>query len=95
MVHNGIEYGDMQLICEAYDTMKRGLGMQDKEIGDTIAKWNKGVLDSFLIKITCDIMYFNDDDGTHPLRKSLILQVRRVLESGLLLTPLILACQLR
>ncbi|KFA64435.1 hypothetical protein S40285_01051 [Stachybotrys chlorohalonatus IBT 40285] len=63
MVHNGIEYGDMQLICEAYDILKRGLGLSSKEIGDIFAKWNKGVLDSFLIEITRDIMYFNDDDG--------------------------------
>ncbi|KAJ6445798.1 transcription initiation factor iif [Purpureocillium lavendulum] len=63
MVHNGIEYGDMQLICEAYDIMKRGLGLSSKEIGDVFAKWNKGVLDSFLIEITRDIMYYNDDDG--------------------------------
>ncbi|KAL3419126.1 6-phosphogluconate dehydrogenase [Phlyctema vagabunda] len=69
MVHNGIEYGDMQLICEAYDIMKRGLGMPDKEIGDVFAKWNKGVLDSFLVEITRDIMYFNDDDGTPLLEK--------------------------
>lgn len=71
MVHNGIEYGDMQLICEAYDIMKRGLGMHDKDIGDVMAKWNKGVLDSFLIEITRDIMYFNDDDGTPLLEKIL------------------------
>ncbi|KAI9812018.1 MAG: phosphogluconate dehydrogenase (decarboxylating) gnd1 [Pycnora praestabilis] len=71
MVHNGIEYGDMQLISEAYDIMKRGLGMKDKEIGDALAKWNKGVLDSFLIEITRDIMYFNDDDGTPLLEKIL------------------------
>ncbi|KAI0139779.1 6-phosphogluconate dehydrogenase [Pestalotiopsis sp. NC0098] len=71
MVHNGIEYGDMQLICEAYDIMKRGLGMTNKEMGDTFAKWNKGVLDSFLIEITRDIMYFNDDDGTPLVEKIL------------------------
>ena len=71
MVHNGIEYGDMQLICEAYDIMKRGLGMSGKEIGDVFAKWNKGVLDSFLIEITRDIMYFNDDDGTPLVEKIL------------------------
>ncbi|PBP18411.1 hypothetical protein BUE80_DR010891 [Diplocarpon rosae] len=71
MVHNGIEYGDMQLICEAYDIMKRALGLSDKEIGDVFAKWNKGVLDSFLIEITRDIMYFNDDDGTPLLEKIL------------------------
>ncbi|KAK7924507.1 6-phosphogluconate dehydrogenase [Apiospora marii] len=71
MVHNGIEYGDMQLICEAYDIMKRGLGMSNKEMGDIFAKWNKGVLDSFLIEITRDIMYFNDDDGTPLVEKIL------------------------
>jgi 6-phosphogluconate dehydrogenase len=51
--------------------MKRGLGMQDKEIGDVLKKWNTGVLDSFLIEITRDIMYFNDDDGTPLLEKIL------------------------
>ncbi|KAJ2972755.1 hypothetical protein NQ176_g6974 [Zarea fungicola] len=71
MVHNGIEYGDMQLICEAYDIMKRGLGLSNKEIGDVFAKWNKGVLDSFLIEITRDIMYYNDDDGTALVEKIL------------------------
>ncbi|KUI62456.1 6-phosphogluconate dehydrogenase, decarboxylating 2 [Cytospora mali] len=71
MVHNGIEYGDMQLICEAYDIMKRGLGLSNKEMGDVFAKWNKGVLDSFLIEITRDIMYFNDDDGTPLVEKIL------------------------
>ncbi|OQE84884.1 hypothetical protein PENNAL_c0025G10434 [Penicillium nalgiovense] len=64
MVHNGIEYGDMQLICEAYDILKRGLGLSSKEIGDVFAKWNTGVLDSFLIEITRDILYYNDNDGT-------------------------------
>jgi len=71
MVHNGIEYGDMQLICEAYDIMKRGLGLSHKEMGDVFAKWNTGVLDSFLIEITRDIMYFNDDDGTPLVEKIL------------------------
>jgi 6-phosphogluconate dehydrogenase len=71
MVHNGIEYGDMQLICGAYDIMKRGLGMQAKEIGDVFAKWNKGVLDSFLIEITRGIMYYVDDDGIPLLEKIL------------------------
>jgi len=71
MVHNGIEYGDMQLISEAYDIMKRGLKMPNKEIGDVLAKWNKGVLDSFLIEITRDILYYNDEDGTPVLDKIL------------------------
>jgi len=59
----------MQLISEAYDIMKRGLGLSNKEMGDIFAQWNKGVLDSFLIEITRDIMYFNDDDGTPLLEK--------------------------
>ncbi|KAG7192334.1 6-phosphogluconate dehydrogenase, decarboxylating [Scheffersomyces spartinae] len=72
MVHNGIEYGDMQLICEAYDLMKRVGKFTNKEIGDVFATWNKGVLDSFLIDITKDIMYYNDPtDGTPLLEKIL------------------------
>lgn len=63
MVHNGIEYGDMQLICEAYDIMKRILGMEESEIADVFERWNKGVLDSFLIEITRDILRYNDKDG--------------------------------
>ena len=49
--------------------MKRGIGLSNKEMGDVFAKWNKGVLDSFLIEITRDILYFNDDDGTPLLEK--------------------------
>ncbi|KAL5339406.1 6-phosphogluconate dehydrogenase [Aspergillus crustosus] len=71
MVHNGIEYGDMQLITEAYDILKRGLGLSTKEIADVFAKWNTGVLDSFLIEITRDILYYNDDDGTPMVEKIL------------------------
>ncbi|KAF3484411.1 6-phosphogluconate dehydrogenase, decarboxylating [Arthroderma uncinatum] len=71
MVHNGIEYGDMQLITEAYDILKRGLGMTPAEIGDVFEKWNTGVLDSFLIEITRDILRHNDDDGTALLEKIL------------------------
>jgi 6-phosphogluconate dehydrogenase len=72
MVHNGIEYGDMQLICEAYDIMKRGIGLSNSEIGDVFTKWNTGVLDSFLIEITRDIMKYNDpDDGTPLVEKIL------------------------
>ncbi|KAG8759894.1 phosphogluconate dehydrogenase (decarboxylating) gnd1 [Serendipita sp. 396] len=63
MVHNGIEYGDMQLIAEAYDILKRGLGLPESEIADIFTRWNKGVLDSFLIDITANILKFNDDDG--------------------------------
>ncbi|CAD6576255.1 MAG: hypothetical protein ASARMPRED_007667 [Alectoria sarmentosa] len=71
MVHNGIEYGDMQLICEAYDIMKRGLGLSAKEMSDVFAEWNKGVLDSFLIEITRDVLRFDDDDGTPLVEKIL------------------------
>ncbi|GAC94110.1 6-phosphogluconate dehydrogenase [Pseudozyma hubeiensis SY62] len=69
MVHNGIEYGDMQLICEAYDILKHGLGLAESEIGDIFTKWNTGVLDSFLIEITRDILKYNDEDGTPLLTK--------------------------
>lgn len=57
------------IIVQAYDILKRGLGLSGKEMGDIFAKWNKGVLDSFLIEITRDILYFNDDDGTPLLEK--------------------------
>lgn len=60
MVHNGIEYGDMQMICEAYDLMKGLLGMSAKEMGDVFAEWNDGVLDSFLIEITADVLRQKD-----------------------------------
>ena len=60
MVHNGIEYGDMQLICEAYQLMKEGLGMSNEEMHDVFAEWNKGELDSYLIEITRDILGYKD-----------------------------------
>jgi 6-phosphogluconate dehydrogenase len=63
MVHNGIEYGDMQLICEAYDLMSRGLGMTPDEMHQVFAEWNKGDLDSYLIEITRDILAKKDEDG--------------------------------
>ncbi|ORX71167.1 6-phosphogluconate dehydrogenase, decarboxylating [Linderina pennispora] len=63
MVHNGIEYGDMQLITEVYQLLRDGLGLSDDEQGDIFEKWNKGVLDSFLIEITTDILRFKDTDG--------------------------------
>lgn len=69
MVHNGIEYGDMQLICESYDLMKRLAGMSDAEISKVMAKWNKGVLDSFLVEITRDILAYNDTDGVPMVEK--------------------------
>jgi 6-phosphogluconate dehydrogenase len=64
MVHNGIEYGDMQLICEAYQIMKDLLGMSAAEMHDVFKKWNTGDLDSYLIEITRDILAFTDTDGT-------------------------------
>jgi len=60
MVHNGIEYGDMQMICEAYDLMQNVLGLTPAEMGDIFTEWNKGDLDSFLIEITADILKQND-----------------------------------
>lgn len=67
----GIEYGDMQLIAEAYDILKRGLGLHEDEIADIFNTWNKGVLDSFLIEITANILKFKDDDGEPLLTKIL------------------------
>lgn len=67
----GIEYGDMQLIAEAYDILKRGLGIPESEIADIFTTWNKGVLDSFLIEITANILKFNDDDGVPLVTKIL------------------------
>ena len=63
MVHNGIEYGDMQLICEAYNLMKTGLGMNAQEMHEVFAEWQKGELNSYLIEITRDILAFKDTDG--------------------------------
>ena len=64
MVHNGIEYGDMQLICEAYHLMSAGLRMTPDEIHQVFAEWNKGELDSYLIEITRDILAYKDTDGS-------------------------------
>ena len=63
MVHNGIEYGDMQLICEAYNLLRDGLGMSAPEMHKVFAEWNKGDLDSFLVEITANILAFKDADG--------------------------------
>ena len=67
MVHNGIEYGDIQLICECYSIMKDILGMSNDEMHRTFAEWNKGDLDSYLIEITRDILAKKDDDGRYVL----------------------------
>ena len=63
MVHNGIEYGDMQLICETYDIMKNLLGLSAAEMGDVFAEWNEGELGSYLVEITRDILRYKDTDG--------------------------------
>lgn len=71
MVHNGIEYGDMQLICEIYDLMHRYLGLTNDEMQEVFATWNKGDLDSYLIDITTDILGYKDEDGS-PLVDSIL-----------------------
>jgi 6-phosphogluconate dehydrogenase len=67
MVHNGIEYGDMQMICETYQIMKHGLGMSNEEMHEVFAEWNQGKLDSYLIEITRDILGYKDEDGNYVL----------------------------
>ncbi len=62
MVHNGIEYGDMQLIAEAYDLLKRGLGLDNQQLHQTFLTWNKGELESYLIEITAEIFTRNDPE---------------------------------
>ena len=64
MVHNGIEYGDMQMICETYQMMRDGLGMSNDEMHAVFAEWNRGELDSYLIEITRDILGYKDETGT-------------------------------
>jgi 6-phosphogluconate dehydrogenase len=71
MVHNGIEYGDMQLICEAYSIMKNGLGMTAAEMHTVFKEWNEGELESYLIEITRDILAFKDTDGQPLVEKIL------------------------
>lgn len=63
MVHNGIEYGDMQLICEAYQLLKEGIGLNADELHEVFTEWNKGELDSFLIEISAEIFSKKDEDG--------------------------------
>ncbi len=71
MVHNGIEYGDMQLICEAYQFMKDGLGLTAEEMQKVFADWNQTELDSFLIEITSHILAYKDTDGAPLVEKIL------------------------
>jgi 6-phosphogluconate dehydrogenase len=63
MVHNGIEYGDMQMICEIYQMMKEGLGLSNEEMHEVLAEWNRGELDSYLIEITRDILGYKNAAG--------------------------------
>jgi 6-phosphogluconate dehydrogenase len=71
MVHNGIEYGDMQLICEAYDLLHRGLGLSCDELHAVFTDWNRGELDSYLIEISSQIFAHKDEDGQPLLDKIL------------------------
>jgi len=71
MVHNGIEYGDMQLICEAYQLMRDLLGMSYDEMHETFKKWNETELDSYLIEISRDILAYRDEDGSPLVEKIL------------------------
>ncbi|MBI3472074.1 MAG: decarboxylating NADP(+)-dependent phosphogluconate dehydrogenase [Candidatus Solibacter usitatus] len=71
MVHNGIEYGDMQLICEAYQLLKDGLGLNAGELHEVFAEWNRGELDSYLIEISSEIFAKNDEDGAPLIDKIL------------------------
>jgi len=71
MVHNGIEYGDMQIICEAYHLMSKGLGLAADDIQAIFAEWNRGVLSSYLIEITADILSYRDENS-EPLLHSIL-----------------------
>ena len=71
MVHNGIEYGDMQLICEAYALMENALGLDYQRMHEVFSEWNRGVLDSYLIEITAEIFAMKDEDGSALLTKIL------------------------
>ena len=71
MTHNGIEYGDMQLICEAYDLMKNVLEMSNQEMHEVFTEWNAGKLDSYLIEITRDILGYQDENGEYVIDKIL------------------------
>jgi len=71
MVHNGIEYGDMQLICEAYSLLSTGLGQNNDQLAQTFTEWNKSELDSYLIEITSHILKFKEPDGSYLVDKIL------------------------
>jgi 6-phosphogluconate dehydrogenase len=71
MIHNGIEYGDMQMICETYQIMKDGLGLTNQEMYEVFAEWNEGELNSYLVEITRDILKFRSDSGEEVIDKIL------------------------
>lgn len=71
MVHNGIEYGDMQLICETYDLMRKVLNLSEDTMSEIFSDWNKGELNSYLIQITSEILKYKDTDGQPLIRKIL------------------------
>jgi 6-phosphogluconate dehydrogenase len=71
MTHNGIEYGDMQLIAESYYLMKNALGMSNQAMHEVFAEWNEGKLDSYLIEITRDILGYKDENGEYVIDKIL------------------------
>ena len=71
MVHNGIEYGDMQLICETYDLLKNVLGLSYEEMGNVFDEWNRDYLGSYLVEITRDILRYKDNDGK-PLAENIL-----------------------
>ena len=77
MVHNGIEYGDMQLIAESYDLMKQILGLSVDEMAEIFKEWNEGELDSYLIEITADILTRKDDEGTDQPIVDVILDAKQ------------------
>jgi len=77
MVHNGIEYGDMQLICEAYNLMKDVLSLSHDDMSAVFKDWNKGELDSFLIEISANILAYRDpQDPTSPLVEKVSSQLQ-------------------
>ena len=92
MVHNGIEYGDMQLICEAYQLMRDYLGMTADEMHEVFKTWNEGVLDSYLIEITKDILKKKDEDGEPLVDKILDTAGQKAPASGPLSRRLTKAC---
>jgi 6-phosphogluconate dehydrogenase len=82
MVHNGIEYGDMQLICEAYYMMKTCLGLSNEEMSEVFKKWNQGRLKSYLIEITGEILSHKEPDGRYTVDIILDSAGQRGRESG-------------